>query len=90
MLDLSFIWAGLIAFAVLAYVVLDGFDLGVGVLHLFIPRTEDERRNLERAVAHHIKSMIGVSAAVVAKKPGEVPRSQGKAVRVRDLRPKDV
>jgi hypothetical protein len=24
----------------------------------------------------------------VAKKPGEVPRSQGKAVRVRDLRPK--
>ncbi len=31
-LDLAFIWAGLIAFAVLAYVVLDGFDLGVGIL----------------------------------------------------------
>ncbi len=30
--DLAFIWAGLIAFAVLAYVVLDGFDLGVGIL----------------------------------------------------------
>jgi cytochrome d ubiquinol oxidase subunit II len=30
--ELSFIWAGLIAFAVLAYVVLDGFDLGVGIL----------------------------------------------------------
>ena len=30
--ELSFIWAGLIAFAVLAYVVLDGFDLGVGTL----------------------------------------------------------
>ena len=39
-------------------------------------------------VRHHVKSMIGVTAAVVAKKPGEVPRSQGKAVRVRDLRPK--
>ena len=26
------IWAGLLAFAVLAYVVLDGFDLGVGIL----------------------------------------------------------
>ena len=26
------IWAGLIAFAVLAYVVLDGFALGVGIL----------------------------------------------------------
>jgi phenylacetate-CoA ligase len=32
--------------------------------------------------------MVGVSASVVVKKPGEVPRSQGKAVRVRDLRPK--
>jgi phenylacetate-CoA ligase len=39
-------------------------------------------------VGHHIKSMIGVSAAVKVMKPGEVPRSQGKAVRVRDLRPK--
>jgi cytochrome d ubiquinol oxidase subunit II len=29
---LPIIWAGLIAFAVLAYVVLDGFDLGVGIL----------------------------------------------------------
>ena len=33
--DLAFIWAGLIAFAVLAYVVLDGFDLGVGILFPF-------------------------------------------------------
>jgi cytochrome d ubiquinol oxidase subunit II len=31
-LDLPVIWAGLIAIAVLAYVVLDGFDLGVGIL----------------------------------------------------------
>jgi phenylacetate-CoA ligase len=41
-----------------------------------------------RQVAHHIKSLIGVTAEVVVKKPGEIPRSQGKAVRVRDLRPK--
>lgn len=33
-MDLAFIWAGLIAFAVLAYVVLDGFSLGVGILFL--------------------------------------------------------
>jgi phenylacetate-CoA ligase len=39
-------------------------------------------------VGHHIKSRVGVTAAVVVKQPGEVPRSQGKAVRVRDLRPK--
>ncbi len=36
-LDLPFIWAGIIAFAVLAYVVLDGFDLGVGILFPFYP-----------------------------------------------------
>jgi cytochrome d ubiquinol oxidase subunit II len=31
-MDLPIIWAGLIAFAILAYVVLDGFDLGIGIL----------------------------------------------------------
>jgi cytochrome d ubiquinol oxidase subunit II len=40
-LDLPFIWAGLIAFAVLAYVVLDGFDLGVGILFPFFPDRRD-------------------------------------------------
>ena len=39
-------------------------------------------------VRHHVKSMIGVTATVIVMKQGEVPRSQGKAVRVRDLRPK--
>jgi len=39
-------------------------------------------------VAHHIKSMVGVTCDVAVKRPGEVPRSQGKAVRVKDLRPK--
>ncbi len=31
-IDLPLVWAGLIAFGVLAYVLLDGFDLGVGML----------------------------------------------------------
>jgi cytochrome d ubiquinol oxidase subunit II len=39
--ELSFIWAGLIAFAVLAYVVLDGFDLGIGILFPFFPEQHD-------------------------------------------------
>ncbi|MGF1607243.1 MAG: cytochrome d ubiquinol oxidase subunit II [Rhodothalassiaceae bacterium] len=30
--DLAFIWAMLLAIAILAYVILDGFDLGVGIL----------------------------------------------------------
>ena len=37
-LDLPFIWAALIAFAVLAYVVLDGFDLGIGILFPLIDK----------------------------------------------------
>jgi len=37
-------------------------------------------------VRQHIKAMVGVSCDVVLKAPGEVPRSQGKAVRVKDLR----
>ena len=40
-LDLAFIWAALIAFAVLAYVVLDGFDLGIGVLFPLIEKGPD-------------------------------------------------
>lgn len=33
-IDLPFIWAALIAIGVLAYILLDGFDLGVGILFL--------------------------------------------------------
>jgi len=40
-LDLPFIWAAIIAFAVLAYVVLDGFDLGVGILFPFFDKKHD-------------------------------------------------
>jgi cytochrome d ubiquinol oxidase subunit II len=40
-LDLPLIWACLIAFAVLAYIVLDGFDLGTGILFLLEPETPD-------------------------------------------------
>lgn len=41
-----------------------------------------------RDVAHHIKSLVGITTEVVVKEPGTIPRSQGKAVRVRDLRHK--
>ena len=40
-LDLPFIWAAIIAFAVLAYVILDGFDLGVGILFPFFKEKRD-------------------------------------------------
>jgi cytochrome d ubiquinol oxidase subunit II len=41
---MGFIWFWLVAVMIVGYVVLDGFDLGVGVLHLFLVRNEDERR----------------------------------------------
>jgi cytochrome d ubiquinol oxidase subunit II len=37
-LDLPTIWAFILAFGVLAYVVLDGFDLGIGILFPFFDR----------------------------------------------------
>jgi cytochrome bd ubiquinol oxidase subunit II len=36
-LDLPVLWAFIIAFAVFAYVVMDGFDLGIGILFPFFP-----------------------------------------------------
>ncbi len=41
---MGFIWFWLVAVMIVGYVVLDGFDLGVGILHLFLPRTEAEKR----------------------------------------------
>jgi len=50
--------------------------------------TDAERHRKGADVASHIKSLIGVACKVVVKSPGEVPRSQGKAVRVKDQRKK--
>ena len=47
---ITLIWFLLIAVMLTAYVVLDGFDLGTGVLHLFLSRTEEERRILIRTI----------------------------------------
>ena len=47
---MGFIWFCLVAVMIVGYVVLDGFDLGVGVLHLFLVRNEDERRASLRSI----------------------------------------
>ena len=44
---------------------------------------------LERRTEHSIKVFVGVSAKVRVVEPGTLERSQGKAKRVLDLRPKD-
>lgn len=50
LLDLPFIWAGLIALAVLIYVILDGFDLGIGILYP-LARSEKDRNLMMNSVA---------------------------------------
>jgi cytochrome d ubiquinol oxidase subunit II len=49
-IDLPTIWFGLIGVLVAGYVVLDGFDLGAGVLHLFVARTDHERRTVLNSI----------------------------------------
>ncbi len=44
------VWFWLVAVMIVGYVVLDGFDLGVGVLHLFLVRTESERQASLRSI----------------------------------------
>ncbi|MDE3202103.1 MAG: cytochrome d ubiquinol oxidase subunit II [Acidobacteriota bacterium] len=41
---MGFLWFWLVAVMIVGYVVFDGFDLGVGILHLFLVRKESERR----------------------------------------------
>lgn len=47
---MGFIWFWLVAVMLVAYVVLDGFDIGVGILHLFVARTETERQIMLRSI----------------------------------------
>jgi len=47
----------------------------------------DVRKGSAKELAHHIKSVIGISAAIDVSEPGSVERSLGKAKRVVDNRP---
>jgi len=44
------VWFILVGFMIAAYVVLDGFDIGVGILHIVLGHTDIERRMLLRAI----------------------------------------
>ncbi len=47
---MGFVWFWIVAVMIAAYVVLDGFDLGVGILSPFLARSEDDRRMLMRSI----------------------------------------
>lgn len=40
------LWFCLVALMLSAYVVFDGFDIGAGIIHMFVARTDDERRQV--------------------------------------------
>ncbi|HEX7879554.1 MAG TPA: cytochrome d ubiquinol oxidase subunit II [Candidatus Eisenbacteria bacterium] len=44
------LWYGIVAVMLTAYVVLDGYDLGSGALHLFLARGDRERRQVLAAI----------------------------------------
>lgn len=44
------IWFCLVAFLLTGYVVLDGFDLGVGAIYLFVARSDRERRTVLQSI----------------------------------------
>src|SRR5438128_5160881 len=44
-------WFIIIAFLLTMYVLLDGFDIGAGIVHLIAGKTEDDRRSILKAIA---------------------------------------
>jgi phenylacetate-CoA ligase len=50
------------------------------------PGDEPFIAKLKTDIGARLKTMIGLTCEIALKQPGEVPRSQGKAVRVKDLR----
>src|SRR5437667_4194865 len=49
-MQMGFIWFWLVAVMMVAYVVLDGFDLGVGILYALLGRSEKDRQLMLRAI----------------------------------------
>src|SRR6266567_6654051 len=49
-MTMGFIWFWLVAVMIVAYVVLDGFDLGVGILHPFLARTDEDKQLMLRSI----------------------------------------
>ncbi|HZV13025.1 MAG TPA: cytochrome d ubiquinol oxidase subunit II [Candidatus Kapabacteria bacterium] len=44
------LWFIIVAVMIAIYVVMDGFDLGAGILHLFVAKTDNERRIILKAI----------------------------------------
>ena len=67
------IWYGVVAFMLIAYVILDGRNFGVGMLHWLVARTPEERRQVIAAIgplwSWHEVWLVGFGGALLAVFP---------------------
>ena len=47
---MELIWYLILCFMLVMYIVLDGFDFGAGIIHLFFAKTEKEKKQVMRAI----------------------------------------
>ncbi len=47
---MEILWFCVVAYMLSMYVILDGFDLGAGILHLFVARSDEDRRTVLNAI----------------------------------------
>src|SRR4030042_4884198 len=47
---MELLWFCIVAFMVTMYVILDGFDLGAGIIHLIAAKSDHERRTILNAI----------------------------------------
>src|SRR5215813_3542101 len=47
---MGFIWFWLVAVMIVAYVVFDGFDIGVGIVYPFLARTDEDKQVMLRSI----------------------------------------
>lgn len=45
------LWFAIVSAMLAVFVVLDGFDFGIGILHRFVARNDEERRTVLASIA---------------------------------------
>src|SRR5881296_4626900 len=48
--NMGFIWFWLVAVMIVAYVVFDGFDIGVGIVYPFLARADEDKQVMLRSI----------------------------------------
>ncbi len=43
-------WYVILAFMLITYVILDGYDFGAGIIHLFLAKTEQDKKSITKAI----------------------------------------